>query len=182
MTTNHIDDSIISQFKKFFSNGQFDYIIDADVNRAVTKAFIYPTDDVYLTQRQFYALVSILGQNEQLFAMEMNWSTKLGFFDKDNVYFSLATKTYTEYLSTRFSTISLLFSDSFDWVILCDEDRYSGHAVMLGQRARVERFKSAYGLCESDTKKYVDYCEKTYINGCGNLKENLRIIYDLDYS
>ncbi len=155
-----MDSRIIKRLRELFSTGKFDYIADAKIDSSLEKVFLYPTDDFFLTKMQFDAISSLVGEHENLYVMEMGWKTSLGLFDTSNVYYQLSgSSSYEKYSQLDLSTITLLFSDSFRWAVLCDELRDFGYGILFGDAGSIRDFSIAYGSTQKDILRYLEFCK-----------------------
>ncbi len=155
-------DKIMSGLERFFVTERFEYLHEIVFADGLEKMIIFPADDVFLTNEQFEAVISILIEDEKLYFLNFGYDKNVR--ESMNEICELEEHSYEEYYSARefipIMPLTMLFSDSFRWVVVIDEDIQSGTAVFAADKEIMDTFKGKYVNWREDVPAYEDFCRK----------------------
>ena len=164
ITKQKIDAVIKNKLQSLLITTQISNIDEVVFPYQFNATLLYPTDDFLLTERQFNALTSLSNQNK-IFIMQIGYSDN--FLSEDNeIYLLEPPVSYQEYSKLRFDTITIMFSDSYDWIALIDESIEGGECILAGNQQIIKQFQNSYS--NNDIIKFVlfqinDYKERQHI-------------------
>ncbi len=145
--------------------GKINYMNDIDFSRDHCKSFLYPTNDLWLYERQFDAVTSLVRPNENLYVFQVDDLSELHVFS--------APFDYKSYCDLNLYSLAMLCSDAEDWLLIVDEEFYFGIGILVATEDVNKQFEKAYGSGCQDllrfVKKHLDSAEE-YERGCTHLK------------
>lgn len=150
-----ITPDIVKRIGKFIRNKKISDIVEISLCEGITSSLIYPTDDHLLYECQLSAVVKLLEEHESLYALQLGWSDVLGA--DTNELFILSPPFNEEYYNLDLSTFTLLFSNSYQWLVLIDEAQEGGVGLIVGEKDIIEKFDSIYGRTKQDIVSFVNF-------------------------
>ena len=156
--TSSIDTVQRNKLESLIRSGlsKFTYIHDIKFADDMKKTLIYPTNDVQLYEDQFDSLLHTMNTEEQLIVAQVGYNDNL--FEKDNVVYLFDRPfTYADYAALNLSSAVIMFSSSYEWIIVIDESLEGGEALFVGTPERVRLFESFYGRTKTDLLQFVRF-------------------------
>lgn len=150
------DESVVERLKRFLRKGMFDCINEDALTGEVQKRLLYPTDDFYLTKDQFATIKRLLRPNENLNLLQMGFDE--GFFSLKNIYYQMDYNIeYQDYHKIWVDSISVLFPDSYEWIVLIDEAAEGGLGMFIASEKPIKKFTQKYTNLTADVIRFVEF-------------------------
>lgn len=153
--------------KKFIENPYAYDLSDVKLVSGYSVLMLYPTDDLWLTEKQFELLKVFLkkiDENEFFFTQYSGSSFQKG--SKDQGIFSEANPVYKFNLDSNYAeyyndniflfSVSGLFSSKGTWAIFIDETFEAGYGIFVASEDMVNEFRT---LWETIRKDYPDWLD-----------------------
>ena len=148
--------------KKIIKSEHLNDLFAIELTQEYEKMFLYPTNDLWLTEKQYEILKDFLktiGENEFYLTQFDGGSVKEKFsslFSKYNPVYKFNLETdYTEYCQPFFYSVSVLFSLKGTWAILIDESFYAGYGILIVSKENIVKFKKLYESLSNDFNNYM---------------------------
>ena len=148
--------------QKLLTTTKLQDIDDVKFNPGFRKVLLYPTEDLALTNEQFEALLKA-HTGSRIFVMQIGYDDDF-LSDNNDVYVLSAPCSYEEYENLRFDTITILFSEDDDWIVLIDESAEGGVGLLAATSQVIERFESYYKNSKNDIISFVSYYLHDYVD------------------
>lgn len=140
-------------------------LYDIKLNPMLWGYMLYPTNDLWLTKKQFQVLkefIKQIGEYEFCLAQFDGSSLKerenfQGLFSESNpVYYFSLDNDYSEYKNISLFSVSVLFSSRGNWAILLDETFDAGYGIFVSCKEYVEKFKELYHAIYTEYRQWMD--------------------------
>ncbi len=125
-------------FKKFLGI-ELNYInnlYDIEIPQNSYRTLIYPTNDFFLYEHQFDAVKSLVKQDEKIYVFQLD---DLSFVHEFSYPFD-----YKAYCCLNLYSVSIMFSNSLEWIIIIDEAVEYGKGVFISNFSLKEKFENIY--------------------------------------
>lgn len=161
----------------------------SDFANNTKKCLVYPTDDLLLYKDQFSHLFNLLNKDEQIYVMlfeewdqlynNHNCVFHISSFEEYSSVYDLNEKMIFDYRNGEnsdfniyyFCSKSIVFSDSYDWILQITESEEGGIGILGGEATRIDAFKKSYKRYEEDLTSYIDFYTNKRQN-CEDLVSN----------
>ncbi len=156
-----MNDSERTVLKKFIVGGTASRgLADVKFASGHTVTMVYPTNDLWLTKRQFEMLkrfLKLIGEKEFLLADFDGGKSLEGLFSEHSDVRKLSVcSRYSSYHNINLSSVSVMFSSSGAWALLLDETLDGGWGVFLSDEKHTEIFNKCYEPVKEDYKRIMD--------------------------
>ena len=150
---------IIQKLESFITIKEIDLLHELELQPDVQAVLVFPTDDVYLTEKQYRAIQKLVPSNEKIHSglVRMMFGEPLV-----KHYCFDANSDYQVYRAGLLDGMSFLYSDNSDWIVLIDENSENGEALFIGSPKSVKDFSEEYGSIESDRLKFEAFYQKEF--------------------
>ncbi len=130
-------------------------LLEFKINPEFKKVFLYPTNDVYLYEEQFNALLNVIGEIAEDGNINIIQAGHYRIYKPGNTVCTLCVPfDFNEYLSINLDSITLIYPDSCSWVLISDEELYFGWGIFCSSDDIIEKFKRYYPTYKNDIVKY----------------------------
>lgn len=143
------NEAFVSGIEQILKTERIESLTDLAFSKEAEVSLLYPTDDFFLTEEQFSAIVTLLSEGERLYVMQLGESDDLSAMNRV-VYEFCAPFSYEEYRTLDFYSMSILFSSRNHWVMVIDESLRGGIGVLAGDSEIVRLFEAHYGETKRD--------------------------------
>lgn len=144
-----------SIIRSFIENEQMESLADLQFLPNLKKALFYPTEDYALTQPQFELLTQLLCDNESLLICPL--SRNGTWDDKEDIFALSAPFLYEEYTSLPFSTPTIHFSSSGNWILITDECLEGGTGIIAVAEHAATSFLPLFAESRTDILRFTDF-------------------------
>lgn len=124
---------------------------------SLRKILLYPTDDFHLSEDQFDVIKTIIPCGNSLYVAQIGHGQN-SILHSTPVYKLKQPFDYREYQEIWLDTISFIFSDSYEWVIVIDESLIGGEGLFIGNDVAASQFWKQYKRGNSDIAEFVQFC------------------------
>lgn len=163
----YIKDNLLTLIR----NRHISDIGDLDICEGLCTSLIYPTDDFFLYKDQFDAVMQLIINDEKMLILQVDWDNAI-YSSESKVYSFDKSIDYLEYRNIWLDYKTLIFSDSFKWVIVIDECVEGGIGILVADSDIIERFESFYKREKIDIVDFFEF----HIKDEQNRKQELPII------
>lgn len=150
------DNSLLDKINKILKCKKIESLIDVEFAKKVNVSIIYPTDDYLLDELQFQAIVNLLDKNDNLYIMQLGIDSNLHSLNHE-LYQLNYPYSYQEYQLLEFYSISVVFSNKLDWILLIDESLNGGIGILAGDSTNINLFETTYGKTKNDICKLGEF-------------------------
>lgn len=121
------------------------------------KIFLFTPEDYYLSKDQFDTVKTIIQPNESLYVAQLGY-VQHSISKLTEVYSFKQPLDFQKYKEIWLDTLSFVFSDSCEWLIVVDESLNGGEGIFVGNDVRAAQFWKQYKNANRDILKFIELC------------------------
>ncbi len=125
-----------------------DSILDLNIPDHVETLLIYNTNDLWLSENQFNALMESIRSPEKIYVAQN---------DSDEIVEVSFPMSYKEYCDLDLYSLTYVTSNHFDWLLIMDEGIESGIGVLATKNELIGRYCSRYTQAKQDIQDLIAF-------------------------